>query len=229
MRALLVLMLVTTTAHAGVLTVGQPAVELDIAVDAAGKPFKLAAFRGRWLVLAIGAAWCVPCNDELPVWNKLAGELAGRVTFVSLSFDNDIADGKAFHERLGVPNLLRAYLPEESSKIAERYGAVKMPVTFVIGPDGTVRHVQFGFEKAHAQREYDQLKSALVTRLPPKAALVKVLPAKPNPKPTPRPAPTPNPTPQPEPSPTPAPTGLSWVLPDPPHPSWWAAHWALRF
>jgi cytochrome c biogenesis protein CcmG/thiol:disulfide interchange protein DsbE len=166
MRALLVLCVLAATARAGVLTVGQPAVELDIAVDANGKPFKLAAYRGRWVVITVGAAWCVPCNDELPVWNTLASELAGRVTFVTLSLDNDIADGKAFHKRLRIPHLVRAYMPEDSSKVAERYGAAKMPSTFVIGPDGVVRYVQPGFEKTRAQQEYQRLKTALVKLLP---------------------------------------------------------------
>ncbi len=187
------------------LTVGQPAVELDIAVDATGKPFKLATFRGRWVVLAIGAAWCVPCQDELPVWNKLAGELAGRVTFISLAFDNDLEDGKAFHKRLGVPNLIPRTCPRRIRR---------SPSATVRRRCRLVRHVQFGFEKAHAQRELDQLKAALVKRLPPKAA--------PKPKPTPKPEPTPKPVP------TPAPNGLSLFLPDPPHTSWWAA-WSIQF
>lgn len=207
--------MMATSASAGVLTVGQPAVELDIAVDAAGKPFKLSAFRGRWIVLAIGAAWCGPCQDELPVWNKLAGELAGRVTFISLAFDNDIDDGKAFHKRLGIPNLVRAYLPEESSKIAERYGATSMPVTFVIGPDGVVRHVHPKFDHKRAQQEYADLKTALL----------KLLPA-------PKPKPTPKPTPRPEPpvvAPT-APPGLVLWLPEAPRTTLWSAQWvALSF
>lgn len=206
MRALLIVALLCSTARAGVLTVGQPAVELDVAVDVAGKPFRLAAFRGRWIVLAIGAAWCGPCQDELPVWNKLAGEV--RATFIALALDDDIADGKAFHKRLGVPNLVRAYLPADRSQVAERYGAVKMPVTFVIGPDGVIRHVQFGFEKAHAQREYAELAAVLVKLLP-------------KPKPAPKPAPKP-PDPVVTPRVSPA---LALLVPEAPHTTLWAAHW----
>lgn len=219
-RAVLLLGLVADVASvdAGVLGVGQPAVELDVAVDAAGKPFKLAAYRGRWLVLAVGAAWCGPCQDELVTWNKLAGELAGRVTFVTLAIDSDIADGKAFHARLGVRNLVRAYLPEERSQIAERYGSTRLPSTFVIGPDGIVRHVQPGFDKALAQQEYARLKAVLGKLIPPP-------PARPGKPPPARPSPEPPPPPRPAVAPVPP-----LVLPDQPHVAWWADRWpALPF
>jgi len=45
-RACLLLGLIASSAHAGVLTVGQPAVELDAAVDATGKPFSSPAIEG---------------------------------------------------------------------------------------------------------------------------------------------------------------------------------------
>ena len=214
-RALVVLaLLVSAPAAAAIHTVGQPATELDIAVDAAGKPFKLAALRGRWIVLSVGAAWCGPCQDELPVWNKLAGELRGKVTFISLALDNDLVDGKAFHQRLGVPNLMRAYLPEEKSQVAERYGAQQMPATFVIDPRGVIRYIQLGFDKRQAQREYQRLRSALEKLLP-----------KPRP-----PAPKPGTPPPPPPIAAPVSAVPALVLPDQPHAALWADHWpALPF
>jgi thiol-disulfide isomerase/thioredoxin len=207
----LLALLIATPASAQVLAPGQPAVELDIAVDASGKPFKLAAFRGRWLVVTIGASWCGPCKDELVAWNKLAAEFAGRVVFVSLAIDNEIADGKAFHKRLGVPSLVRAYMPEEHSKVVDRYGAATMPATFVIGPDGIVRHVHPGFEQKLAAQESQKLKTALVGLLP-----------KPKPKPVPAPLPPPQ---SPAPAPTPAVFAIPpLVLPDGPHAELWADH-----
>lgn len=213
---LLLWFVTTTTAHAQVLRAGDPATELDSAVDGAGKPFKLAAHRGKWLVMAVGAAWCVPCADELPVWNRLAGELGGRVMFVTLSIDNDIPDGKAFHKRLGVPNLVRVYMPEERSTMVERYGAQSMPATFVIGPDGVVRYVQMKFDKANAQREYAKLRDALARLMPrPKQPAPKV------PKPDPRPLELlPG---KPPVSPVSIVPVLAW--PDEPHVALWADHW----
>jgi len=103
--------------------------------------------------MTIGASWCGPCRDELPVWDCLAGEVAGRATLIALDLDDELADGKAFHKQLGLKHMTRAYLPEQLSKIADHYGAATMPMTFVIGPDGIVRYVQPGFEKSRAQHE----------------------------------------------------------------------------
>ena len=57
---------------ADVVKVGDHMPELDIAVDAGGKPFKLKALKGKWLIVTVGADWCVPCHKELPAWDKIA-------------------------------------------------------------------------------------------------------------------------------------------------------------
>lgn len=169
-------------ARADLLKVGERAIEFDAAVDAAGKPWKLAAQRGRWLVLSIGAAWCGPCKDELPVWDRLAGETRGRVTFVAVAIDGDVEDGRAFHKRLGLRSMTRVYLPEDSSRMIDRYGASTLPATFLIGPDGVIRHVQLKFEKALAQREYEKLRDAIDRHVPrPRPPPVEKPPARPTP------------------------------------------------
>jgi cytochrome oxidase Cu insertion factor (SCO1/SenC/PrrC family) len=69
MRALLLVALlapVTMLASAGsaradVLKVGDRLAELDVATDASGKPLKLRSFKGKWLVVTVGADWCKPC------------------------------------------------------------------------------------------------------------------------------------------------------------------------
>src|SRR3954470_10485663 len=75
------------TAHADVLKVGDRLAELDVATDGNGKPVKLKSFKGKWVVLTVGADWCKPCAKELPVWDKLAGELKGKVVFVAVDID----------------------------------------------------------------------------------------------------------------------------------------------
>ncbi len=222
MRRALLLALIATTADAGVLAIGKPAVELDIAVDPAGKPVKLAGYRGRWVVITIGAAWCDPCKEELAWWDRLAGEVAGRATFIALDIDDDIADGKKFHKELRLVHMVRAYMPDDKSQVAGAY-AIKMPTTVIIGPDGIVRYIHPGFDKASAQREYEQLRDALAKRLP--AVKPKPTPKPPSPKPPPEPAPTPDPIRKPPPvSPVPA-----LLRPDPPHASLWAEGWSLTF
>ena len=152
---------ITAPAHADVLKVGDRLAELDVAVDASGKPFKLRAFKGKWVLVTVGADWCKPCAKELPTWDKLAGELKGKVVFIAIDIDDDIAVGKRFHDKLKLRNMVRVYMPSDKSGVAGNYGSDHMPSTFVADDKGIVRLVREGFEAGDADGEYRKLKDAL--------------------------------------------------------------------
>jgi thiol-disulfide isomerase/thioredoxin len=150
-----------TTARADVLKVGDRLAELDVATDAAGKPVKLKSWKGKWVVLTVGADWCKPCAKELPVWDKLAGELKGKVVFFAVDIDDEIDVGKKFHDKLKLQNMVRVYLPSEKSSVAGSYGSDHMPSTFVGDSQGVVRLVREGFETGDADGEYRKFKDQL--------------------------------------------------------------------
>jgi thiol-disulfide isomerase/thioredoxin len=149
------------SARADVLKVGDRLAELDVAVDASGKQFKLKSFKGKWVLVTVGADWCKPCAKELPTWDKLAGELKGKVVFVAVDIDDDIAVGKRFHDKLKLKNMHRVYMPSDKSGVAGNYGSDHMPSTFVADDKGVVRMVREGFEAGDADGEYRKLKDAL--------------------------------------------------------------------
>jgi thiol-disulfide isomerase/thioredoxin len=151
----------TTTARADVLKVGDRLAELDVATDAAGKPIKLRSFKGKWVVLTVGADWCKPCAKELPTWDRLAGELKGKAVFVAVDIDDEIEVGKKFHDKLKLKNMVRAYLPSDKSSVAGSYGSDHMPSTFVADGQGVVRLVREGFEAGDTDGEYKKFKDAL--------------------------------------------------------------------
>ena len=148
-------------AHADVLKVGDRLAELDVATDAGGKPFKLKAFKGKWVVVTVGADWCKPCAKELPTWDRLAGELKGKVVFVAIDIDDEIAVGKRFHDKLKIKNMQRVYMPSDKSGVVGNYGSDHMPSTFVADDKGVVRLVREGFEAGDADGEYRKFKDAL--------------------------------------------------------------------
>lgn len=148
-------------AQADVLKVGDRLVELDVATDGNGRAVKLKSYKNRWLFVTVGAGWCVPCKKELPAWDKVAADLKTKLTFVALTLDDDIADGKRFHKKLGLKNMVVVYLPQDKSAVAARYGAQTMPTTFVIDPQGVVRMVHAGFKERDPNGEYRKMKSAL--------------------------------------------------------------------
>lgn len=161
--AVFVLGLLVQPAAAEVLKVGDRMVELDVATTPAGKPFKLRALKGKWIFVTVGASWCVPCKKELPAWDKLAADanLKAKLHFVALNLDDDIADGKRFHKKLALKNMLVGFMPQEKSAVAARYGAATMPSTFVIDPAGVVRLVHAGFKERDASGEIKKMQAAL--------------------------------------------------------------------
>ena len=65
------------------LTQGRPAAPDIGFVDAMGKPFKLADFHGRFMLVNLWATWCAPCINELPELARLQKELPqDRITVV---------------------------------------------------------------------------------------------------------------------------------------------------
>jgi thiol-disulfide isomerase/thioredoxin len=57
------------------LTAGRPSVPDIGFVDAMGKPFSLADFHGRYMLVNLWATWCAPCIKELPELARLQKEL----------------------------------------------------------------------------------------------------------------------------------------------------------
>jgi thiol-disulfide isomerase/thioredoxin len=147
-------------AHADALKVGDRLAELDVAVDASGHSFKLKSVKG-WVLVTVGADWCKPCAKELPTWDRLAGELKGKIVFVAVDIDDEIDTGKKFHDKLKLRNMVRAYMPSEKSGVAASYGSDHMPSTFVGDPQGVVRLVREGFEAGDTDGEYKKFKDAL--------------------------------------------------------------------
>ncbi|HEY6177039.1 MAG TPA: TlpA disulfide reductase family protein [Kofleriaceae bacterium] len=156
-----ILLAATATARADVLKVGDRLAELDVATDGNGKPVKLKAFKGKWVVITVGADWCKPCAKELPTWDRLAGELKGKVVFVAVDIDDEIDVGKRFHDKLKLRNMVRAYMPSDKSGVAGNYGSDHMPSTFVADGQGVVRLVREGFEAGDTDGEYKKFKDAL--------------------------------------------------------------------
>jgi peroxiredoxin len=157
--AIVFVMAVAAPAHAD-LKVGDRVKELDVAVDANDKPVKLKTI-GGWRFVTANAAWCEPCKKELPQWDKLQAALGSKITFVALSLDNDVKDGKAFHKKLKLSHMKLVYMPEEKSAVAASYGASTMPASYVIDPDGVVQYVQKGFDPRNADGEYKKMKERL--------------------------------------------------------------------
>jgi thiol-disulfide isomerase/thioredoxin len=105
-------------------------------VDGEGQELSLADFRGKTILLNIWATWCVPCRKEMPALDRLQAKLGGSgFEVMPLSIDRDgLSKVKAFYEELGL-KAIGIYV-DTSGKAAYRLGAVGIPTTLLINPDG---------------------------------------------------------------------------------------------
>ena len=100
-----------------------------------------ADMRGRAWLLNVWASWCVACRTEHPLLLELAEDFA----IVGLNYKNSEDNGdaaRAFLEQLGDPYIVSA--ADVSGAAALDWGVYGVPETFVIDPQGIVRHKHIG-------------------------------------------------------------------------------------
>ncbi len=91
---------VASLAHGAMAKLKPPAVAATYPaaafVDGAGKPVKLADFKGQAVVLNLWATWCAPCVKEMPTLAALQSAYAAKgLKVVALSADSVSATDKA--------------------------------------------------------------------------------------------------------------------------------------
>ena len=78
--------------------------------DLKGQPVRLAAFKGKVIVISFWATWCEPCMQELPHLNRKALDLPDDLVVLAISTDNAQTVNKVRstvkRERWKVPVLL---------------------------------------------------------------------------------------------------------------------------
>ena len=103
-----------------------------------GDPFRLSEHRGEVVVLNFWATWCPPCREEIPMFVDLQRELGDEgLQFVGVALERSAGPEKvrAFAEKMNI----NYPIGMGTGRIAKKYSGVRgLPMTFIIGPDGTV-------------------------------------------------------------------------------------------
>ena len=104
-----------------------------------GGTFHLDAHRGEVVVLNFWATWCPPCRREIPDFVALQRELGDEgLQFVGVALERSAGpdEVRAFADRMKINYPIGL----GDGSIAQKYGGVRgLPMTFIIGPDGTIR------------------------------------------------------------------------------------------
>lgn len=97
----------------------------------------LGELRGKVVLLNFFAAWCIPCQTEMPIMQEMADELSDQLAVVAVGAD--IAE---------VPVLLKQFVGDleirfpvlyDEGEAARRYRVLGLPASFFIDPEGYVR------------------------------------------------------------------------------------------
>jgi cytochrome c biogenesis protein CcmG/thiol:disulfide interchange protein DsbE len=96
--------------------------------------------KGRVTVVNVWASWCGPCRQEHPLLVELARDPSIRVVGINQKDNPDNA--RRFLGTLGNPYAAVGVDPNGRASID--WGVYGVPETFIVGPDGTIRHKHIG-------------------------------------------------------------------------------------
>ena len=114
---------------------GRPAPDAPFDDLSSGKPEKLAAFKGRPLLVNLWATWCVPCVKELPTLDRLAAAQGTKLKVAAIS--EDLEGAKVvppFLQAHGVKALTPYHDPNNALMTAAKEAS--LPVSILYGADG---------------------------------------------------------------------------------------------
>jgi thiol-disulfide isomerase/thioredoxin len=122
--------------------------------------FRLADFRGKVVVVNIWASWCGPCRREVPDYENVRKEFAGRnVEFIGLTTEDPRTSAKRVREFVRKLNFgFRLGWADNATAHTLMNGSSAIPQTLVIAPDGRVISHWQGYARGHSG---DVLRSAI--------------------------------------------------------------------
>lgn len=102
--------------------------------------FSLADFGGKVVVVNIWASWCGPCRMEVPEYEKVRKEYAGRnVEFIGLTTEDPRTSSDRVRQFVRDFNFgFRLGWADRETAITLMNGRNRIPQTLVIAPDGRI-------------------------------------------------------------------------------------------
>ena len=96
-------------------------------------------FIGDVIILNMWASWCEPCRKEMPDLMELQADYDEEgltiLTVNMQTFERTLNDAPAFIEELDIT--LPVFF-DEKGMVADRYQITGLPLTYIIGRDGTI-------------------------------------------------------------------------------------------
>lgn len=107
-----------------------------------GTETSFAAYRGRPVVVNFFASTCVPCQTEMPAFEKVHQQLGASVAFVGMDVQDTVDAGRAFVAAVGVSWDIGR--DPDASILQQQLGGVGLPTTVILDRDGKVVFSRLG-------------------------------------------------------------------------------------
>lgn len=101
----------------------------------AGEEVALSSLRGRYVLINFWATWCAPCREEMPYLQQLSVDYADQMTVLGVNLREEPERITPFVEEFG---LTFPVLLDPPENILAENNVRGLPVSYVVGPDGTV-------------------------------------------------------------------------------------------
>jgi cytochrome c biogenesis protein CcmG/thiol:disulfide interchange protein DsbE len=101
----------------------------------AGVPITLRSYAGKPVVVNFFASWCAPCRTEAPQLTRVAHRFGDRVQVLAVANNDTRAGATKFIHKYG---WTWPIVWDESNDLADRYGLIGQPDTFVIDQQGRI-------------------------------------------------------------------------------------------
>jgi cytochrome c biogenesis protein CcmG/thiol:disulfide interchange protein DsbE len=102
----------------------------------AGQPVSLDSLKGKTIVLNFWASWCIPCQQEAPMFERTWNDYKDQGV-VFLGVNTEDTDSAAF-DYIQKYNLTYPHAPDEGGRAEKAYRITGIPETFVINGDGKI-------------------------------------------------------------------------------------------
>jgi len=117
----------------GEVAIGEPLRDLEMR-GLSGASARLAAFRGKPLLINVWASWCGPCRQEMASLDRLAQRYDGKAfNLIGISTDDERDAAADFLRRSG--SRFRHYI-DSGLQLENMLGADRLPMTLLVSADG---------------------------------------------------------------------------------------------
>lgn len=138
---------------AGTVRIGSPAPDFRLPALAGGSK-SLAQYRGKIVLVNFWASWCPYCVSEMPSMDRLVRSFPkGDLVILAVNIEKQIP------EKYRRAPVSFDFLSDAAGKVQQRYGANRLPDTFIVDRKGIIRERVVGGIEWDAPKVVSYLKS----------------------------------------------------------------------